>query len=137
MLAVGAAAALHHPKQSNLPPSGSSSTSGSASTGSASTTTAPARGPVRTVLAYFAALNARNYLRAWNLGGRNTGSTYPAYVNGYDNTSRTKVSILSLSGSVVTARVTAVQTDGTVKVFQGTYTVANGVITNFNVRQTS
>ena len=36
---------------------------------------------------------------------------------------------------MVTALITALQTDGTVKTFQGTYTVNRGVITLFNVQR--
>ena len=38
-------------------------------------------------------------------------------------------------GHVVTARITAHQTDGTVGTYQGTYTVHNGVIVGFDVLQ--
>jgi hypothetical protein len=41
-----------------------------------------------------------------------------------------------VSGHVVTAQVTAEQTNGTVKTYHGTYTVTGGVITRFNVQQT-
>jgi serine/threonine protein kinase len=104
-------------------------------TGSAGTATHVRRGPSGTVRAYFAALNAHNYVKAWDLGGRNTGSSYVGYVNGFGTTAKDTVTIVSVSGSVVTARITAVQTDGTVKTYQGTYTVNKGVITQFNVRQ--
>jgi hypothetical protein len=40
-------------------------------------------------------------------------------------------------GNVVYASLVATQTDGTVKTFQGTYTVVNGVITSTHVRQVS
>ncbi len=43
--------------------------------------------------------------------------------------------ILSVSGDIVTARLTALQTNGAVNSCQGTYTVKNGVIAGFNVRQ--
>ena len=42
--------------------------------------TVPARtltGPAATVRAYVAAINGRDYARAWSLGGRNTGQSYP------------------------------------------------------------
>jgi Protein kinase domain len=144
-LAGGAVAVLHgrtgpsgHPL-SNSSPAGGGKSSGAAGTpaGSASPATPVISGPSGTVTAYFAALNAQNYPRAWNLGGRNSGSTYTSYVNGYDTTSKSTVDILSASGNIVTARVTALQTDGTVKTFQGTYTVTDGVITSFNVHQIS
>ena len=43
---------------------------------------------------------------------------------------------MSVSGDVVTARITAHETDGTVNTYQGTYTVDDGVITGFDVLQT-
>ena len=103
--------------------------------GSTGTTTPVSRTPSGTVKAYFAALNHHDYAKAWRLGGRHTGNSYTAYVNGYDTTARDTVSILSVSGNVVTARITALQTDGTIKTFQGTYTVNRGVITLFNVQR--
>jgi hypothetical protein len=42
---------------------------------------------------------------------------------------------VSVAGDVVTARLTAQQTDGTVNIYQGTYTVHRGVIVGFNVFQ--
>jgi tRNA A-37 threonylcarbamoyl transferase component Bud32 len=94
-------------------------------------------GPAAAVRAYFRAINNQDYARAWDLGGRNTGSTYPAFVNGFQGTAHDTVTILSVAGNVVTARVTAQQTDGTVHLYQGTYQVTNGVITHFQVQQIS
>jgi len=90
-----------------------------------------------TVRAYYAAINNHRYARAWRLGGRNTGQPYHAFVSGFAGTAHDTVTIQSVSGDVVTAQVTAEQTDGTVKTYQGTYTVNGGVITQFNVQQTS
>jgi len=45
------------------------------------------------------------------------------------------VRVLSVSGDTVAARLRAAQTNGTVKIFQGTYTVESGVITAADVRQ--
>ena len=86
--------------------------------------------------AYFAAINSKEYNRAWNLGGRNTGTSYQAFTQGFGTTAKDTATILSVTGNVVTARIDAQQTDGTIKTYQGTYTVQNGVITAFNVRQT-
>ncbi len=51
------------------------------------------------------------------------------------------VQILDVSGDpgagVVTARLTTLETDGSTKFFEGTYTVKNGVIAEFNVHQVS
>lgn len=103
--------------------------------------TAPGQGksPEDVVNAYFDAINAGNYQKAWNLGGKNTTSSYSSFVNGFKTTSMVSVQILDLSGDigtgVVTARLTSLETDGSTKIFEGTYTVSNGVITKFNVRQ--
>ena len=104
-------------------------------TGSASPSAGPSADPGKTVRAYFAAITSRDYARAWRLGGRNTASSYSSFVSGLTTTANDTVTILSVSGNVVTARLTAQQIDGTVKTFQGTYTVSKGVIVGFNVRQ--
>jgi transcriptional regulator with XRE-family HTH domain len=99
----------------------------------------PARtpsGPVATVRAYVAAINGHHYARAWRLGGRNAGGSYPQFASGFGTTARDTLTIVSVSGDVVTARIAAHETDGTVGTYQGTYTVANGVITGFDVLQT-
>ena len=101
--------------------------------------TVPARapgGPVATVRAYVAAINGHHYARAWRLGGRNAGGSYSQFTGGFGTTATDTLSIVSVSGDVVTARITAHQTDGAVNTYQGTYTVDNGVITGFDVLQT-
>ena len=90
-----------------------------------------------TVRAYYAAINNHRYARAWRLGGRNTGETYRAFVSGFGTTAHDTVTIQSVSGDVVAAQLAAQQTDGTVKTYRGSYTVAGGVITHFNVEQVS
>jgi hypothetical protein len=89
------------------------------------------------VRAYIAAINGHRYARAWRLGGRNTGGSYPGFVSGFTGTATDTLTILSVSGHVVTARLTARQTDGTVDTYQGTHTVHHGVITGFDVIQLS
>ena len=101
------------------------------------TAVAPTPGAVATVRAYYAAINNHRYARAWRLGGRNTGETYRAFVAGFSTTAHDTVTIQSVSGDVVTARLVAEQTDGTVKTYQGSYTVEGGVITQFRVQQVS
>jgi hypothetical protein len=92
-------------------------------------------GPAATVRAYFKAINRHNYGRAWRLGGRYTGSSYAAFVSGFAGTEHDAVTIQSVSGHVVTARLAAQQTDGSVKTYEGTYRVSHGVITGFQVAQ--
>jgi Protein kinase domain len=96
--------------------------------------TAPA-GPAATVRAYFAAINAHDYAKAWELGGKNTGSSYSSFVSGFDGTARDKVTVVSVSGDVVTVELAATQTDGAVVSYQGTYTVTGGVITQSHIEQ--
>ncbi len=91
------------------------------------------QGPAATVQAYFTAINNHDYARAWHLGGRYTGSSYPAFVSGFQGTAHDKVTILSAAGKVVTARLAARQADGSDRTYQGTYRVTHGVITQFNV----
>jgi serine/threonine protein kinase len=94
----------------------------------------PVAGPAATVQAYFAAINDHDYARAWALGGKNTGSSYPAFISGFNGTSKDNLTVVSVSGDVVTVKLAADQTDGTVKNFQGTYTVTDGVITQSHIQ---
>ena len=121
------------------PGAGSSAPSAPASS---STVPAPPSPPppgvlAATVRAYYAAINHHRYARAWRLGGRNTGQTYHAFVSGFAGTAHDTVTIQSVSGDVVAAQLAAQQRDGTVKTYRGSYTVAGGVITQFNVEQVS
>jgi hypothetical protein len=101
----------------------------------ASPTASPRGGPGLVVHKYFAAINKGNYARAWRLGGSNFGSSYAAYVAGFQGTVNDVVTIISVSGSVVTANLAALQSDGTTKNFEGTYTVMDGVIARSSVHQ--
>jgi tRNA A-37 threonylcarbamoyl transferase component Bud32 len=125
-------------------PAGSSAPGAPASSAPASSSTVPAPPSPpppgvlsATVLSYYAAINHHRYARAWRLGGRNTGETYHAYISGFAGTAHDAVTIQSVSGDVVTGQLVAQQTNGTVKTYQGSYTVEGGVITQFNVHQVS
>ena len=85
--------------------------------------------------AYIAAINDHNYPRAWALGGKNTGQSYDAFASGFDGTASDQLTIVSVSGDVVTVRLAATQTDGAVDDYQGTYTVASGVITQSDIQR--
>jgi hypothetical protein len=114
------------------PVSSAAATSAPASSGPASAQT-----PSQVVQAYYQAINEHQYQTAWDLGGKNTGTTYDQYVAGFNGTASDVVEILSVNGNVVTAQLTANQTDGTAKVFAGTYTVSGGQITAFDVKRKS
>jgi len=95
-----------------------------------------AAGPAATAEAYIAAINAHDYARAWHLlGAKYTASSYSAYVNGFKGTAKDKLTVLSVAGDVVTVRLAATQTNGSVKSYQGTYTVVGGVITEANIQR--
>jgi hypothetical protein len=131
LAAVGVAFALlhHKPSPGQSPPT-------SPPTSHPATSAPPvAAGPAATVRAYFAAINAHDYARAWALGGKNTGSSsYSAFKNGFSDTAKDAVRVVSVVGNVVTVRLAATQTDGTVQHYRGTYTVANGIIAHGNIK---
>jgi len=116
-------------------PSGARPSGSATSARPSSSATGQLTGPAATVLAYVAAINGHDYALAWWLGGRNTGLSYPSFVSGFSTTVRDTLTILSVSGETVTARLAAQQTDGHVDTYQGTYTVDGGVIIGFHVRQ--
>jgi hypothetical protein len=101
------------------------------------TKTIPAtgQGPARIVREYFWAINHRQYLAAWRLSG--ASEPFKTFRDGFTGTMHDTVTILSTSGNIVTARLAATQTDGTVKTYQGTYTVTNGMISATNVQRVS
>jgi eukaryotic-like serine/threonine-protein kinase len=128
---VGVAFALLHSKPSSSTPSPPPS---SPATSTKTATAPPVAGPAATVQAYIAAINDHDYARAWALGGKNTGSSFSAFSNGFNGTAKDNLTVVSVSGGVVTVKLAAVQTDGTVKNFQGTYTVTDGVITQSHIQ---
>jgi hypothetical protein len=84
-------------------------------------------GPAATVRAYFRAINQHRYQDAWRLTPQ-TGS-FAAFSKGYAGTAHDKLTNFSVSGNMVSLTLQAFQTDGSVKLYKGSYTVVNGVIT--------
>jgi hypothetical protein len=72
---------------------------------------------------------------AWRLGGHVSSATYEKFTQGVATTSRDTLIVLSVNEDTVTARLVAVQTDGSVRTYQGAYLVRDGVITQASVRQ--
>jgi hypothetical protein len=91
--------------------------------------------PPTVVKRYYAAISRRAYLRAWQLGGDHTTSSFSSFKAGFSTTKRDVVVITGWTGYTVTADFKAVHTDGTVLSYTGTYVVGNGVITSFSVHQ--
>jgi len=92
-------------------------------------------GPAGVVRAYFTAINRHRYHRAWRLGGHVSSATYEQFTQGLGTTARDTLIVLSVNEDTVTARLVAVQTDGSVRTYQGTYVVRDGVIAQASVRQ--
>jgi serine/threonine protein kinase len=130
VIAVGLALVRHH---DSLLPRGTAGRTVASNAPPTSRVVAAPVPPAITVRRYYAAISRRNYERAWLLGGDHTGRTHAQFVAGFSGTQRDVVTILKSGGDQVAASIVAVQTDGTVKKFAGTYVVTNGVITSFNV----
>ena len=88
-------------------------------------------GPAATVRRYFAAINEHRYREAWDLVGR-TGS-FAKFAAGYAGTAHDVLTNFSVNANVVSLTLHAFQTDGPVKIYQGSYTVVDGVITSASV----
>ena len=123
------------PTGTTSPPSPPKSASSATSARSGTPTASAPLGPAATVQAYIAAINDHNYPRAWALGGKNTGQSYNAFASGFNGTASDQLTIVSVSGDVVTVRLAATQTDGAVDDYHGTYTVAGGVITQSDIQR--
>jgi hypothetical protein len=93
-------------------------------------TASSAAEPEAVVTAYFDAVNNRDYSTAWALGGKNLGDAdYDAFVKGYADTQRDSISQVSVQGTFVQLVLNALQTNGTSRSYNVTYTVEDGVIT--------
>jgi hypothetical protein len=81
------------------------------------------------VKSYFGAINAGDYRRAWELGGKNLQrGSYESFEKSFEGTANESVTIDSVNGETVEIELDATQTDGTHRYFAGTYTVRDGVI---------
>jgi hypothetical protein len=132
VIAAGLAILKLHNSQLNSGAAGPTVASSTPATGRA--VSVPAT-PATVVRRYYAAISRRDYARAWKLGGDNTKTSYKQFVAGYSQTQRDVVTILKSASDQVAASIVAVQANGSVKKFEGTYLVRSGVITSFNVHQ--
>jgi serine/threonine protein kinase len=88
-----------------------------------------AASPRAVVVAYFAAINAHQWRKVWNLGGKNFNKSYGQMVAGYRTTAHDVLTSIHAHGNVVTVHLRAHHTDGTVRTYRISYTVQDGVIT--------
>ena len=95
-------------------------------------------GSTAVVQQFYQDINDQDYSDAWALGGDNIGgSDYAGWVAGYDTTVSVSLGTFSAFGSdQVQASLSAVQSDGSVRTYEGTYTVSGGVIVAANIVQT-
>jgi len=94
---------------------------------------------VAVVSQFYQDLTNHDYWDAWQLGGDNIGgSDYNSWVAGYATTASIDItSYGTWNDGTVWADISATQTDGSIRTYSGTYTVANGVIVLANITQTS
>jgi len=91
------------------------------------------------VTQFYQDITDQDYSAAWAIGGSNLngGVGYDAWVAGYSATASISLGTFSYFGSdQCSVDISALQTDGTVKTYSGTYTVENGVIVAANIVQT-
>jgi hypothetical protein len=94
-----------------------------------------ALGPRAVVQAYFAAINAHQWRKVWNLGGKNFNRSYNQMVAGYRTTAHDTLTSIHVHGNVVTVHLKARHTNGTVRTYRISYTVRDGVITGARTKR--
>lgn len=102
------------------------------SAGSESPTAAVSRSypsPLSVVEAYLAAINSRNWSKAWHIGGDHLNNSYSSMVAGFRTTRRDVLQTFKRDGDRVTADIAAYGTNGTVQYFALHFIVQRGVIT--------
>ena len=120
-------------------------TAPSATTPKAAASRAPAPQPqpqfanaTAVVSQFYQDITDHNYAAAWAAGGLNVsgGVGYDAWVAGYGSTESISLGTFSSFGSgQVQTVLSALQTDGAVYTYTGTYTVQNGIIVAANIVQ--
>ena len=89
-----------------------------------------APGPRAVVLAYFAAINERDWPTVWRLGGDRLSSSYHAMVAGYAETVRDDAQVVRVKGDTVVVQLRAYETGGVMQVFRVYYVVTDGTISS-------
>ena len=105
---------------------------------------APARAPAlvnadAVVTQYYQDITDQDYAAAWALGGPdlNGDTSYASWAAGYATTASISLGTFSYFGSdQVAVSLAALQDDGSVYTYQGTYTVQDGLIVSANIVQT-
>jgi len=123
---------------STSPVTGSSRAHASSGAPSSPATSSPAASSPGTVVTdYYNAINAHRFHAAYELNAQAQGSEpFANFRDGFAGTQNDVLTITGVSGETVSFRLTANQTDGSAKLYQGSYTVQNGKIVASNVVQT-
>ncbi len=84
---------------------------------------------------FYQDINNEDFTAAWELGGKNiAGTSYARWVAGFDTTDNVAVETATTEDpEQVSVVIRATQSDGSVKVFQGIYTVSGGEIVNADI----
>ncbi|HEX9517822.1 MAG TPA: serine/threonine-protein kinase [Streptosporangiaceae bacterium] len=139
MAGIGALVLHSRSNGAHTPPTTPVTASGSASPSQqASQSSSPPvlTSPDSVVTAYYDAVNNHDYATAYRLNNAAHNKSYPAFKQGFTGTRHVYLTITGVSGDLVSFDLRAVQTDGTVKTYTGTYTVRNGKIALASVTQT-
>ena len=91
------------------------------------------------VTQYYQDITDQDYAAAWALGGPylNGGTSYTSWAAGYATTASISLGTFSYFGSdQVAVSLSALQDDGSVYTYQGTYTVQDGLIVSADIVQT-
>jgi tRNA A-37 threonylcarbamoyl transferase component Bud32 len=93
--------------------------------------------PGTVVTDYYNAINAHQYHVAYRLNAQaQSTESFTTFKDGYGGTSNDVLTLTGVSGQTVNFKLTANQSDGTVKYYSGYYTVQDGKIVGSNVVQT-
>jgi hypothetical protein len=84
--------------------------------------------PAVVVQSFIDAINARNYRKAWDLGGKNLGRPFDTFAAGFADTQHDTLRVLAVHGRTVKVRLIADHSSGQRTVFEGSYTVERGEI---------
>jgi len=113
-----------------------SSQSGSPSRSPSSSRAAPAS-PDTVVTNYYEAINSHDYRTAYRLNERaQSEESFTTFKLGFTGTKYDSLTITAVTGDKVSIDLTANQTDGSVKTYEGTYTVRHGKIVDAKIKQT-
>ena len=87
---------------------------------------------------YYDAINNHDYRTAYGLNSQaRSNESFATFKAGFAGTQHDSLTITGVNGDVVSFDLKAHQSDGSVKTYQGTYTIQNGQIVGSDVRQIS